>query len=196
MSTQTKHLISPEEYLASERNAEVRSEFYRGEVTPMVGASRVHNLISACLGSELIQQLKGRPCEVYISDMRVKVSAKIYTYPDVTVACGDIRFEDEQVDTLLNPTVIFEVLSPSTEHEDRGRKWVSYRTIESLREYILVAQDAPRVEHHLRQAEGGWLLTETHQLDDVLELPSIGCRLPLREIYAKVDVQNREQPKS
>jgi Uma2 family endonuclease len=121
---------------------------------------------------------------------------RLHTYPDVTVACGNILFEDEHVDTLLNPTVIFEVLSPSTEHDDRGRKWASYRTIESLREYILVAQDAPRVEHHLRQAEGSWLLTEMHQLDDVLELPSIACRLPLSEIYAKVDFQNAEQPKA
>jgi Uma2 family endonuclease len=196
MSTQTKHLISPEEYLAIERNAEVRSEFYRGEMFPMVGGSRLHSLIKSNIARSLGNQLQSRDCEVHSSDLRVKSPAMAsYMYPDVLVLCGEPELEDHHLDTLLNPVVIFEVLSPSTEAYDRGDKSVQYRTIESLREYVLVSQQVSRVEQLVRQDSGGWLLTETDQLDDVLELPSIGCRLPLREIYAKVDFQNAERPK-
>lgn len=111
MATETKHLLSPEQYLAIERKAEVRSEFYRGEMREMAGGTRAHSLINVNILRQLASQFEGRPCEVYVSDMRLKVSATgMYTYPDVTVACGEIQFEDDQVDTLLNPTVIFEVL--------------------------------------------------------------------------------------
>jgi Uma2 family endonuclease len=194
MSTQPKRLYSPEEYLAIERNADVRSEYFRGEMFQMVGASRAHNLITSNIARELGNQLKGGPCDLYISDMRVKVSSTgLYTYPDVTVACGDIQFEDSHVDTLLNPTVIFEVLSPSTEAYDRGKKFERYRTIASLREYVLVAQDAVRIEHYVRQPDGGWLLTDLNRPEEVLELPSISCKLPLREIYARVDFDRAER---
>jgi Uma2 family endonuclease len=194
MSTQVKRLLTPQEYLAIERDSEFRHEFYRGEMLQTTGGSFKHSLIKSYISRALGNQLKSRDCTVHSSDLRVKVTATgIYTYPDVLVACGELQLEDAHSDTLLNPVVIVEVLSPSTEAYDRGEKWKNYRTIDSLREYLLVAQDAPRVEQYIRQEQEGWLLTETDQLDQTVELPSIACRLPLREIYARVDFEAAEK---
>jgi Uma2 family endonuclease len=135
MSTAAAQHYTPAEYLARERAAEYKSEYVDGFIVAMSGASRIHNLITANVGRELGNQLKGRRCEVYIGDMRVKVSATCtYRYPDVVVACGDIALEDAELDTLLNPVVIVEVLSPTTEAVDRGEKFTHYRRLESLRE--------------------------------------------------------------
>jgi Uma2 family endonuclease len=135
----------------------------------------------------LSRELKPQPCEVYPSDMRVRVSATgLYTYPDVVVVCGEPRLEDDEQDTLLNPSLIIEVLSPSTESYDRGKKFEHYRTLESLVEYLLVAQDEPRVEQFVRQPGGTWLFTATSGRDAVVHLPSLGCSLALAEIYDKV----------
>src|SRR3954470_16904967 len=181
--------FTPEEYLAQERKAEFKSEYIAGQVVAMTGASREHNLITANILRVLSSQLLDRPCEAYVSDMRVRVRTGVagkaggpgmYTYPDLTVVCGDPRFEDEQVDTLLNPTLIVEVLSPSTEAYDRGAKFGYYRQLSSLREYLLVAQDKMLVEHFVRE-DDGWLLTETGDPGAVVHLPSIGCHLPLAE---------------
>jgi len=166
-----------------ERRSETRSEYLDGEIFAMTGASERHNLLAGNLYTAFRAQLRPRGCRVYVSDMRVKVSATgLYTYPDVTVVCGQPRFEDAEVDTLVNPQVIVEVLSKSTEDYDRGTKFVHYRSLPSLTEYLLVAQDRVHVEHHLRQSEG-WLLTETDRLEDVLELPSVGARLEIAEVY-------------
>ncbi len=187
MSAVPKSFLTPEEYLARERRAETKSEYLRGEMFAMSGASREHNLIAGNVSRELGQQLRERPCEVYQADMRVKVSPTgLYTYPDVTVACGELQFEDAEVDTLLNPTVLVEVLSPSTADYDRGGKFAHYRRLASLQEYILVSQDRPLVEHYVRQGSDQWLLTEQRGLEDTLVLPSIGCQIPLAEIYLKV----------
>src|SRR5437868_8492820 len=141
MSSQPKTLLTPEEYLAIERKAEYRSEYLNGEMFAMTGASRKHNLIALNIAGELRQQLKSKPCEAYVNDMRVRIPATdLYTYPDVTVVCGDPEFEDAFIDTLLNPTLLIEVLSESTESYDRGKKFGYYRTIQSLAEYLLVAQ--------------------------------------------------------
>jgi Uma2 family endonuclease len=149
---------------------------------------RNHNLIVANLTGELQAQLRGRPCEVYPADMRVKVSETgLYTYPDVVV-CGEPRFEDEHVDTLLNPTLIVEVLSPSTETYDRGEKFAQYRKLASLREYVMIAQDRFRIEHYVRQGKEQWLLTEASDLGDTVHLPSIGCDLQLSEAYDRVTI--------
>lgn len=178
MPTQ-KIYVTPEEYLARERVAETKSEYVRGEVFLMVGASRKHNLICVNLVRELSRRLKGRPCEVYTADMRVRIPpADRYTYPAVSVVCGEPEFEDAHGDTLLNPTVIIEVLSDSTESIDRGRKAADDRAIASLAEYLLIAQDEYRVEQYVKQADGRWLLTDIRSLDGVVELPSIGCVLP------------------
>jgi len=188
MSTLPKKRYTPEEYLALERQAEHKSQYYDGEIFAMAGASRRHNLIAMNIGSELRTRLRGRPCEVYGSDMRVKVSPTgLYTYPDVVVVCGEPRFEDDHEDTLLNPTLIVEVLSPSTEDYDRGRKFAHYRRIESLAEYVLVAQQEHHVERFRRQETGEWVLRETDRPDDTLALASIDCELALVEVYDKVE---------
>jgi Uma2 family endonuclease len=178
--------FSPQEYLALERKADFKSEYYDGFITAMAGTSREHNLITLNLGREISSQLKKRPCEAYVSDMRVHVDRTgPYTYPDVVVVCGEPQFEDDEVDTLLNPTVIVEALSPTTEAYDRGKKFLHYRRLPSLREYVLVSQDKVLVERYTRQGDD-WLLTELNQINDTLRLASIDCEVPLREIYAKV----------
>lgn len=174
------------EYLALERRATYKSEYVGGHIIAMSGASRRHNLIAANISRELSSQLRGRPCESYISDMRVRVSETgLYTYPDVVAVCGDIRFADEQTDTLLNPTVIVEVPPASTEAYDRGDKFAHYRRLASLHDYVLVSQDAVRVEHYVRQGEK-WVLSEASLLTDTVSLASIQCTLVLEDIYDKV----------
>ena len=187
MSTQPKPQLTSEEYLAIERDTERKHEFYRGEMFAMVGASREHNLVAGNIFASLHSQLKDRDCQVFTGDMRVKVSATgLYTYPDVIATCKSPKFEDDHVDTLLNPQVIFEVLSESTEKYDRGKKWEHYRQIESLREYVLVSQDHPQIDHFVRQDDGHWLLDEASGLEASLELPTIDCRLQMADVYAKV----------
>ena len=190
MSVHSKPYLTAEDYLALERASETKSEYLDGEMVEMTGASRWHNLIVMNVGAELRQQLKHRPCEVYSNDQRVRVPATgLYTYPDVVVACGEPRFEDDSLETLLNTTLILEVLSPSTESYDRGKKFEHYRTIGSLAEYLLVSQDEILVEQFVRQsgaAGGTWLFTATSGRDAVVHLPSLGCSLALAEIYDKV----------
>src|SRR5262245_46847116 len=129
--------VTPEQYLVLERKADFKSEYLNGYIIAMAGASREHNLIAGNLHGELRSQLKGRPCETYVSDMRVFIDRTgLYTYPDIVAVCGEARFQDDGVDTLLNPTVIVEVLSDSTERYDRGRKFGHYRQLPSLREYV------------------------------------------------------------
>lgn len=179
--------ISPEEYLEIERKAARKSQYLNGEILAMAGASRPHNLIVANLVGELRNQLRGGPCEVYASDMRVRVrDTGLYTYPDVTVVCGAADLEDEHGDTLLNPTALIEVLSPSTANDDRGWKGEHYRRIPSLREYVIVAQGEARVERYRRRGQREWLLTEVVGLDQTVELASAGCGLALRDIYERV----------
>jgi len=189
MPIQPTPRVTPEEYLARERAAETKSEYFEGELFAMSGASPAHVLIVTNVVSELRQQLRARNCRVYSTDLRVKVSATgLYTYPDVIVVCGEARFEDEQRDTLVNPALIVEVLSKSTQDYDRGAKFEQYRTIESFNEYVLIAQDKPHVEHFLRQADGRWLLAETNRLGDRIELESIGAHLAVADVYEKVEL--------
>jgi len=155
----------------------------------MTGASHQHNLITVNIGAELRNQLKGRACEVYQSDMRVHVPATgLYTYPNVVVVCGEPQLEDEHFDTLLNPTLIVEVLSKSTARYDRTGKFSDYRSIPSFAEYLLVAQSEYRVEQSAKQSDGRWLLTDFRSLEDVVRLDSIQCSLSLKEIYDKVSL--------
>jgi Uma2 family endonuclease len=191
MSQQVKSYVSPEEYLRLERQSEHKSEYVNGEIFAMGGASRKHNLVTGNILAELNRQLRGTPCEVYASDMRVKVTATgLYTYPDVVVVCGEPKFEDDYVDTLLNPTLLVEVLSQSTERYDRIAKSSYYRTLDSLAEHLLVAQDEVRLEQYVKQANGQWLLFECSSLDTVVELSSISCSLALRDVYDKVSLDN------
>ena len=189
MSTQPKTYLTEEEYLELERRAEFKSEYYQGEMFAMAGASLPHNVLAMNLAGLLHAQLRRRPCQVYPSDLRVRVGASgLYTYPDVSVVCGPPQLADQHADTLLNPTFIAEVLSPATEGYDRGRKFEHYRTIASLAEYLLVAQDRVHVDLYTRQQDGRWVLSEASRLDDTLELPSIECRLALADLYEKVDL--------
>ena len=186
-SVAVKPPLTPEAYLVLERDATTKSEYLNGQIYAMAGASRAHNLITGNTSSGLHVQLSTRTCEVYASDMRVKVRPTgLYTYPDVVVVCGEPRFENEDLDTLLNPTVLVEVLSPSTEAYDRGEKFAHYRQVASLKEYVLIAQNCVRVEHYLRQGTQ-WLSTEFRaRYDDSLNFVSLDCALHLRDIYAKV----------
>jgi Uma2 family endonuclease len=184
---QPKPYLTPEEYLALERQAETKSEYWQGETYALAGASTAHTIIGANTLAELVMQLKGRPCTVHTSDLRVKVArAGLYTYPDVTVVCGKAEFDDRSEDTLLNPTVIIEVLSPSTEAYDRGTKFEFYRTLESLTDYLLISQSKPIIEHFARQPDDRWLLSTYKGLDAVAPVPSIGCELRLADVYDKV----------
>lgn len=180
--------VSPQEYLAIEREAEYKSEYFQGTMYAMAGANEPHNLISTNITAELRTQFKGRPCRVYASDMRVKVSATgLYTYPDVLALCGQALFEDEKRDTLLNPSLIIEILSASTESYVRGEKFAQYRNVQAITDYVLVAQDRPRVEHFTRQPKGRWLLSAFCDLQDTLSLENLNCQLPLLEIYDKIE---------
>jgi Uma2 family endonuclease len=186
MSRQVKP-VSPEEYLALERQAENKHEYVDGEIFAWAGASRKHNVIAGNIITSLNGQLRGKPCEVYPGEMRVKAPAsRAYVYPDVTVICDEPQFEDDYVDTLLNPSVVFEVLSKSTESYNRLARSAYYRTIQSLSEYLLVAQEEYRVEQYVKQAAGRWLLTEVRSLESVIELESIGCSLALRDIFDRI----------
>jgi Uma2 family endonuclease len=189
MAAEPKPGLSEEEYLRLERESEVRHEYLAGEIFAMVGASRAHNLIAGNTYARLHAQLRKRPCEIYNNDMRVRVPvAKLYTYPDIIVTCGDSQFADEEFDTLLNPTTIIEVLSPSTESYDRGKKFQYYRTIRSLKEYLLVTQDAYHIDQFVRQGEINWLLTEHDGPTATVHLASIDCTLALANLYEKVDI--------
>jgi Uma2 family endonuclease len=190
MSALAESAYTPEQYLALERQAHYKSEYVNGGIFAMAGASREHNQIAFNLAGELHSQLKNRQCLAYFSDLRVKVSATgLYTYPDVAALCAEPDFEDAHLDTLLNPSVLIEILSPSTEAYDRGDKFAHYRRLPSLMEYVLIAQDKIRVEHYFRQDQQ-WVLTEMSGLDDTLYLVSLQCEIPLREIYAKVDLKS------
>ena len=184
--------FTPEEYITQERKALHKSEYLNGQIFAMSGASRAHSLITSNISNSLYNQLVGSDCEVHSSDMRVQPSPIAYFYPDVVVACGEPRFEDDVFDTLLNPIVIVEVLSPSTAAYDRGEKFSHYRQLTSLRDYILVSQHRCCVEHHWRQ-DRQWKHTEFWALEDVLPLTSIGCQIPLRDIYRRVNVANQEE---
>ncbi len=186
MSAQPKQHWTAEEYLTFERAHIERHELIDGEIIMMSGASRAHNLIVVNTGSSLHRQLRTSACEVYTTDMRVRISDRHYGYPDVVIVCGDPVFEDEVVDTLLNPTVVMEVLSPSTMQYDRAGKFAGYRTLASLREYITITQDERRLEHFVRQNNNQWLLTDVIGKGAQVTLESIGCTLILDEIYEKV----------
>ena len=187
MSAHAQPSLTPDQYLEIERAAEFKSEYYNGCMYAMSGASYNHVLISGSFGAELYAALKKTPCAVAANDLRVRVSPLgLYTYPDIVVICGEPKFADDQKDTLLNPTFLAEVLSPSTEAYDRGFKSQQYRKIESLQEYALVSQTEPRLEVFRRQPDGRWLLSEFAGLDAVSRFESLSCEIPLAEIYSKI----------
>ena len=187
MASQPNRYYTPEEYLTLERAADYKSEYVAGEILAMAGASEDHNTIAGNIFRLLGNQCQDGPCRIFMSDMRVRVAATgMYTYPDVVAVCGPREFADAHRDTLLNPTVIIEVLSPSTEAYDRGAKAAYYRRLPALAEYVLVAQDQMHVEHFARQG-AGWLLIEMSAPNAILRLPALDAALPLTAIYANVE---------
>jgi Uma2 family endonuclease len=188
MSTAPDRWISPAEYLAFERKAETRSEYYRGEIFAMAGASKEHNLVNFNLAGEIHAALKGQSCQGFANELRVKVDRTgLYTYPDVIIVCEEPQFEDEELDTLLNPQVIIEVLSDSTEAYDRGKKFSHYRQLTSLKEYVLVSQHEPLVERYSRDIDGNWKIEDIRGLEAELTLDSVPVTVKLAEIYARVE---------
>jgi Uma2 family endonuclease len=195
--------LTEAEYLEIERRAEFKSEFLDGEMfamaggasVAMAGGTRAHSLIKCNLIRAIGNQLKECPCRVYDSDLRLKVQASgLYTYPDVSVACGQEQVEDEHEDTLLNPTVIVEVLSDSSEVYDRGKKFELYRQLPSLREYLLVNQHKPLVEQYIRQDSGEWLLRAIAGLESKLTLPSVGITIEMAVVYTDVQFVPDSRP--
>ena len=179
--------ISVQDYLQRERQATFKSEFFQGEIFAMAGGSASHSLIAANFVGETRQALKDKPCAVFSSDLRVRVEPTgLYTYPDATIVCGELKFDDDQRDTVVNPTVIVEVLSDATEKYDLGRKANHYRQISTLKELVLIAQDQPHIERFTRQANGDWLFHEAKDLTVRFELPSLGISLTLAELYRNV----------
>lgn len=182
--------MSPEEFLAFERASDEKHEYRDGEIVAMSGARRNHNIIALNVGSEIHRSLKGKDCEGYPSEMRVFVPAsRLYTYPDLVVACGEPKFQDEGLDTLLNPILIIEILSESTESYDRGQKFKNYRNIDSLREYVLISQKSPSIEKYVKHGDGFWMLSEAYGLDSSITLESIDCPLSLSDVYDKVNFE-------
>lgn len=191
VSSEPRETLSPERYLELERASESRNEFLDGKMFAMTGASARHNRIVLNAAVELQQQLGQTPCEIYASDMRVKVPAVgLYTYPDVVVVCEPPRTEDASADTLLNPRLIIEVLSPSTESYDRGKKFAHYRSLASLVEYVLISQSECRIEQFILQDDGKWVLYgENTDPEGSVELKSVACQLMLSRIYRRVEFE-------
>ncbi|MBL8234404.1 MAG: Uma2 family endonuclease [Bryobacterales bacterium] len=186
--------LTEEQYLSLERSAETRSEFFQGEMFAMSSGTANHARLAVTLSGALYARIRAS-CEHFGADMRVRVAPSgLYTYPDLSIVCGEPRFLDATNDTLLNPAVIVEVLSPSTESYDRGKKFKLYREIPSLREYVLVAQDAMSVEVFAKDEQGRWVLTEYSKPDEIFRLASVDFAMPLAELYARVEFPEPADP--
>ena len=187
MNSLADDYVSPEEYLAMDRAAETKSEYFDGRVLAMSGGTSEHALLPSNLTGLLWPQLRVGNCRVYSSDLRVaSPSGRRFFYPDLTVVCGQLEFHDRHRDTVTNPKVVFEVLSESTAGYDCGPKFLTYQTIPSLQEYVLVHQDVPLIEHYLRSSNETWIYRKAEGLEAVLELPSIQSSLNLSEVYLSV----------
>jgi Uma2 family endonuclease len=194
MSTQPETFLTPERYLAIEREVPYKSEYFDGEMFAREGARERHDLIAGNVRGNLWTSFRSRPCRAYTSDMRVRTISGLYSYSDTSAVCGEPKFLDETRDTLLNPSLIVEVLSPSTEAYDRGRKFELYQSIPSFTEYLLLASDRVHADLYVRQPGGQWLLSSFGMLEDTLTLESVNCRLKLADLYEKVEFAAAEPP--
>ena len=193
MSTRAISLVTAAQYLEIERGAEFRSEYLNGQVFAMSGGTLNHARIVRNALSVLVDQLRGKPCEPVASDLRLFCALhNLFTYPDIAVICGPGKFLDGRRDTITDATVAVEVLSPSTMNYDRGEKFRYYRSLESFSEYLLVAQDTVRAEHHVRQPDGSWLFREFTSPGAAIEMQSIGCRMKLESLYERVEFESAE----
>lgn len=184
--------FSAAEYFALEESAEHRNEFYQGEITAISSGSINHNRVAGNLAVELVAALRGKPCEPFIADLRLLVKQhQFYTYPDLMVVCGDLEFVHGRNDTITNPVLIIEVLSPSTEAYDRGKKFEFYRSIEGFQEYVLVDQQRMHIERYRPLGLGRWEMTTLDETNEILSLTSVGIDLTLASIYERVDVETQ-----
>jgi Uma2 family endonuclease len=185
---QTHHVFTPEEYLALERPSEIRHEYLDGTVYAMAGETPEHSIICFNLASTIGPKMHNKNCQGYSPNMKVRTEQSgLFAYPDLMIVCGKAEYHDNHRDVLTNPTVIFEVLSRSTAAYDRGEKSLRYRThLSSLKDFILVAQDKPHIEHYSRQQDGTWAYSEIYGLDSSIVLNSIECQLSLAELYAGI----------
>ena len=187
--------MTPEEYLVFERASDKKHEYIAGQIYAMGGAKRNHNIIALSLGKELYQATEDKDCEAYAADMRIFLpSTEDYAYPDLTVVCGEPVFQDDVHDTLINPVLIAEILSDSTEAYDRGAKFSLYRSVKSLKEYILISQSQPRIEKYERQGDGFWMLSEAVGLESEITFNSIGLTILLNNLYKKIHFEKSEAP--
>lgn len=194
MVAQPRATYTVEHYLQLERAGEARHEYHAGQISALAGGSERHNLIAAHILGILYAQVRGRHCKAYPGDMRVEVAkARLYTYPDISIVCGAAIFDDGESDTLLNPMVLFEILSPSTEKDDRGKKFEYYRAITTLREYILVSQESRLIEQYTRQTDNTWLLTVHDTPASRMDLASVGCTLLLADVYEDIALPSDEE---
>ena len=186
---QSKFHFTPEEYLTFERAAEVKHEYIDGFIYAMAGASPTHNQICFNVTGELYAQLKGSECRGFTSDQKIRTDLHdLFSHPDITIVCGAPVFHDKHKDVLLNPKVIIEVLSPSTEARDRTEKFSRYRSIKSLTDYLLIAQDGASVEHYTRlKGQQGWGYEQARELAEEIEIASINCTLKLADIYDRIE---------
>ena len=195
MSALEQPFYTPEQYLEMEREAPFKSEYYGGQIFAMSGGSSPHSVIGGNVHALLWLQLRGRDCVAYNSDMKVKVSPSgLFTYPDVSVVCGEVRFHDDKQDMMENPALVVEVLSPSTQDYDRGEKFAHYQRIGSLTDYLIASQDAVRVEHYARQGDSQWLLSVYEGPEAVIPVASIDCELRLSDVYEKVELSTPRNP--
>ena len=188
MSTLSKAYLTPEQYLEIDRKAERKSEYFAGEMYVMSGARRAHNVIAANAIRELGNQLLDGPCEIYPSEMRVKVGESgLHTYPDIAIVCGEPKLVDDAFDTLLNPIVLVEILSESTEVYGRTTKFELYGALDSLQEYVLISSLRPSLERYTRRPDGTWNYAAKTAPEDSIELKSVNCRLRVADVYRKVE---------
>jgi Uma2 family endonuclease len=188
MSSLPEPYFTLDQYLEQEQQSEVRHEYFAGQIFDMAGSTPQHNRITVNLSSALNFQLRGRKCQVFSIDVRVKIpNTGLYTYPDVTVVCGAVQYDERDANAITNPKVIIEVLSKSTEAYDRGDKFAHYRQLEEITDYLLVTQERKRVEHYVKQSDYQWLLTVFENESEALIIEGIDCRLTLAEIYENVD---------
>jgi Uma2 family endonuclease len=192
MAVAAQRWFTPEEYLTIEEKADHKSEYFQGEIFALAGGSSNHNLITGNTHTELNIALKGKACRVYVNDMRLLVKRNgLYTYPDVMVVCGKVEFVPNRNDTLTNPIVIVEVLSPATHSYDRVKKFSLYKQLDSLREYILVDSEQVHVTRLYRvQDSGQWMIEMEDARAAILRLESIGCEIPLARLYDKVEFES------
>ncbi|MBE7169848.1 MAG: Uma2 family endonuclease [Williamsia sp.] len=184
---QALEYISPDDYLEQERNAINKHEYFKGEIVAMAGASVTHNRIVANIIRRVGNLLEGTNCEIFPSDLRVSIfSQESFTYPDATIICNGLDLSDDKPDTAKNPSVIFEVVSPSTEHNDRGRKFFFYMQIPAFREYILIDSTSYYIQVSRKQPDGSWKFEDLRDLQASLHINTTGHQISLQEIYANV----------